>query len=74
MLTLDLSPSIEQTIINNAKAQDLSVSEYILRHLPIAPKKDPNSLNAVAGLMKGKLPDGVVYQNQLRAEWDNVSD
>lgn len=34
MLVLDLPPSVEQTIIENAKAQDLSVSAYILQHLP----------------------------------------
>lgn len=30
MLVLDLPPSVEQMIIENAKAQDLSVSAYIL--------------------------------------------
>lgn len=34
MIVLDLPPSVEKVIIANAHAQDLSVSEYILQHLP----------------------------------------
>lgn len=34
MLVLDLPPSVEQVIINKAYAQNLSVSEYILKNLP----------------------------------------
>lgn len=41
MLILDLPPSIEQAIIANATARDLSVSQYILEHLPKAQDEEP---------------------------------
>lgn len=34
MIILDLPPSVEKIIIADAYAQDLSISEYILQHLP----------------------------------------
>lgn len=34
MLVLDLPPSVEKVIVANAAAQDVSVSQYILSHLP----------------------------------------
>lgn len=72
MLTLDLPPSVEAQIIENAHAQDLSVSQYIQNLLP--PKKDVVSLKAAAGLMKGRIIDGSQYQDKIRSEWDNVPD
>ncbi|MGH7141695.1 MAG: hypothetical protein ACREGH_03625 [Minisyncoccia bacterium] len=30
----------------------------------------PKSFYAAAGMLRGKLPDGVKYQKKIRKEWD----
>lgn len=70
MLTLDLPPSVEQQIISNAHAQNLSVSEYVLRHLPVQKTPNKQSMRAVAGILEGRLEEALAFQKQLRDEWD----
>ncbi len=46
----------------------LSLTIEIRKHVVSGPKKGIVTLTA--GLMKGKMPDGLEYQNRLRGEWD----
>lgn len=42
MLTLDLPPSVEQSLIRSAYAKDMSVSNYILQYLPVPVTDEAN--------------------------------
>ncbi|UYZ68446.1 hypothetical protein LP090_00560 [Moraxella bovis] len=44
MLILDLPPSVEQTLIAHAHAQDLSVSQYVQNLLPKADQQPHENL------------------------------
>lgn len=71
MLTLDLPPSVENQIIQNAHAQDLSISQYIQNLLPFVQRpRDPKVMQSAQGILAGRLEEALAFQQQLRDEWD----
>lgn len=42
----------------------------VLERLNIPPGKIPESWKRAAGILKGKRIDGLVYQKEIRAEWE----
>lgn len=70
MLILDLPPSVEQTLIAHAHAQDLSVSQYVQNLLPKADKSNQQPHENLAWEHGKELfgqfaesEDGVLSQN-----------
>lgn len=66
MLVLDLPPSVEQGVIRKAYAQNLSVSEYILKNLPKDDEPDENLAWEHGKDLFGKYAeseDGTLSQN-----------
>lgn len=66
MIMLDLPPSVEQTIVQSANAEDLSVSEYILKFLPKSDEQEPNLAWECGKHLFGQYresTDGLMSQN-----------
>lgn len=79
MLMLDLSPAMEQHIVSNAQTQNLSVTEYILQHLPIenpAWHYGKDVFGCYAESEDGTLSQNVksLVEQQVRAKYGKNSD
>lgn len=71
MRTLIDIPDEDIEVIGSVTAKlGISRAEFVRRALTasLAPYRDADQAEAF-GILKGKLPDGVAYQEKIRGEW-----
>jgi hypothetical protein len=66
---IDIPPEQLQQLAELCRREDVSRAEAVRRAIADYLEKQPRQPDAAFGLWKGRLADGVSYQQRLRDEW-----